>query len=99
MSKEGARCVHPYNPDSESSDGAGDSESGEEEDPDEWSRDPIASGVNSAVRMRVCVGGGSGSCAEWGLLLSGEACLSLGITLVSITFVRIALQFALMDFH
>ena len=54
-----------------------------------------ASGANCAGRMRVCGGGDSGSCAEWGLLLSGEARLSLGITLVSNTFARIALQLAL----
>lgn len=40
MTKEGARCVPHYNPDSESSDGGADSESGEEEDPDGWSGDP-----------------------------------------------------------
>ena len=57
-----------------------------------------ASGANCAGRMRVCGGGDSGSCAEWGLLLSGEARLSLGITLVSNTFARIALQLALMDY-
>ena len=58
-----------------------------------------ASGANCAGRMRVCGGGDSGSCAEWGLLLSGEARLSLGITLVSNTFARIALQLALMDYN